>query len=220
MRKSIILGLGIIAIVASLTSCKKGENDPFLSLITRKARLSGEWKLSNETTEYVYVGYEYIDGNYVESNNTLNETYDGKVKTGTEIIVAAGQTKTETIDPEYFDQFLTIEKDGTFKYENIQYDEVGTKMGTVVYEGNWAFVGKNKSLDLKNKEAISLNFTKYTETNSDGEVSTGTTTSLDSWILKIDQLKKKEIIFKSESVFTNENGKVSTYKTVSTYTAK
>ena len=30
----------------TILACKKGENDPFLSLSSRKARLAGEWKLT------------------------------------------------------------------------------------------------------------------------------------------------------------------------------
>ena len=48
MKKS-LLALVAISVVASgtLSSCKKGENDPFLSLRTRKARLVSDWKLKD-----------------------------------------------------------------------------------------------------------------------------------------------------------------------------
>lgn len=35
--------------VTTVSSCKKGENDPFLSLRSRKARVTGEWKLTKGT---------------------------------------------------------------------------------------------------------------------------------------------------------------------------
>ncbi len=48
--KNIIKSLALAAVVlvsgASFTACKKGENDPGLSLSSRKSRLVGEWTLS------------------------------------------------------------------------------------------------------------------------------------------------------------------------------
>ena len=39
----------ILALVAAFTSCKKGENDPFLSLKSRKGRLAGDWIVKSAT---------------------------------------------------------------------------------------------------------------------------------------------------------------------------
>lgn len=58
--------LFIVAIIGFiLPSCKKGENDPFLSLRSRKARITGEWNLTS--------GTKYFTEN--DSSNTVN--YDG-----------------------------------------------------------------------------------------------------------------------------------------------
>lgn len=51
MRKNLIIRfvplLALIASVALVSSCKRGEEDPFLSFRSRDARLMGEWTLSS-----------------------------------------------------------------------------------------------------------------------------------------------------------------------------
>ena len=210
MKKSIILGLSVIALAVNLTSCKKGENDPFLSLSSRKARLAGEWTLTKETYDRVYNGNNGIS-DYVQ---TTTSTYDGTIKTGSETTVTNGQTVTDALTPEIYTKQFTIEKNGTFILTTISVD------GTEKVEGNWVFLGKNKSTKLKKKEAISLSFSKTTYTDANGVTTTTSSQDLEGWVFAIDQLKKKEFVLIDESSNTNQDGKVNTYKTVSTYTLK
>ena len=42
-------GIAVLA-VALLGSCRKGESDPFLSLRSRNARITGTWNLSSQIT--------------------------------------------------------------------------------------------------------------------------------------------------------------------------
>lgn len=49
-----------------LMGCKKGENDPLISLKTRKSRLSGEWKVS-------FAEYSINDSTYSYDGTTLKE---------------------------------------------------------------------------------------------------------------------------------------------------
>ncbi len=210
MKKLLVLSLGALALVVNLTSCKKGENDPFLSLSSRKARLAAEWTLTKSESTDVYNGNNGND-DYVQ---TTISTYNGTVETGTETTVTNGVSETVDLTPDAYTVNFTIEKDGTFIYEYKNAD------GTTKYEGNWMFLGKNKSTELKKKEAISLSFTKFTETDVNG-VSTSTSgKDLDGWVLLIDQLKKKEIILIDESTYTNQDGKTNSYKTVNTFTSK
>ena len=37
----------IIIVVFTMSSCKKGEDDPFISFRSRKARITGEWNLKS-----------------------------------------------------------------------------------------------------------------------------------------------------------------------------
>ncbi|MDD4575741.1 MAG: hypothetical protein PHI36_04870, partial [Bacteroidales bacterium] len=43
--KIILLLLAVFA--TTFSACKKGEDDPALSLRSRKARVAGEWKMTN-----------------------------------------------------------------------------------------------------------------------------------------------------------------------------
>lgn len=65
--KNILL---ILAVLAALTSCKKGDNDPFISLKSRKGRLSGDWKVINAT-------YTLNDTLWVYDGTTLIKSLDG-----------------------------------------------------------------------------------------------------------------------------------------------
>ena len=54
-----------------LAACKKGENDPFLSLRTRNARITGTWKLTaQETTQTdVYGGVTEVYSTTFDGTN-------------------------------------------------------------------------------------------------------------------------------------------------------
>lgn len=41
-----------------LTSCKKGENDPFISLRTRKDRVTGDWRLTSGSATLKVIQYK------------------------------------------------------------------------------------------------------------------------------------------------------------------
>ena len=138
MKKRILtISLALIAIggLTTITGCKKGENDPFLSLKSRTARISGEWKLSE---------------------GTITETYGGGGATTTDVTTYTSSTVSQGGSTTSYTETMTIEKDGTFKIEYVE--------GGVPYSvtGNWFFSGKIKDLDLKKKEAIIFSELVYT----------------------------------------------------------
>ncbi len=45
--KNIVVALIALVSLAVIPSCKKGENDPFISLRSRDARITGKWKIVN-----------------------------------------------------------------------------------------------------------------------------------------------------------------------------
>ncbi|HRH63758.1 MAG TPA: hypothetical protein PLI68_10565, partial [Bacteroidia bacterium] len=47
MKKYQKLVLVVLAAVSVLPACKKGEEDPFLSLRSRKSRVAGEWTVES-----------------------------------------------------------------------------------------------------------------------------------------------------------------------------
>ncbi len=119
-----------IIVMSSITGCKKGENDPALSLRTRKARISGEWKLSKGTESFTF--------NNGGTSGSSTTTYTNAT------VSTDGNTSSYT-------ETFTIEKDGTFETVIVADGE------TFTTTGNWFFAGKIKDLDLKKKEAIVLN---------------------------------------------------------------
>lgn len=73
----------------SVESCKKGEEDPGLTLRSRDGRLSGTWVMkstsmtSEESTDIDDPDPDF-DGNTVERNSTYSESWDGTAYTRTE----------------------------------------------------------------------------------------------------------------------------------------
>ena len=154
--------------------CRKGENDPLISLRTRKARITGGWNLSSGTYNYNSPGISDLkiiyDGNNMEEfvNGVLNKTYNYTVK-------------------------FTIKKDFTF--ERITNENGFSK----IEKGNWFFTKKSKQLGLRNKEAIILSLTSV---EAGGITTTYSGANADEMLL-IDRLKNKEVIFKGEKTYTS-----------------
>ena len=70
MKKLLLLGAAAMVLVANLSSCKKGENDPFLSLKSRKARLCGEWTVTkSEGTSSYATGIALTSNSTYPKNN-------------------------------------------------------------------------------------------------------------------------------------------------------
>jgi hypothetical protein len=126
----------VIVGMTGVAGCKKGENDPFLSLKSRKARISGEWKLTSGTL-------------------TSSSTNNGISNSSTTVFTETTSTSDGTTD--LYTETMTIDKDGTY--------EVAIVIDGFAYtvRGIWFFAGKIKDLDLKKKEAIVLSGQQYTE---------------------------------------------------------
>lgn len=220
MKKLLVLSLGALALVANLTSCKKGENDPFLSLSSRKARLAGEWTVSSETRSSIDNGTQYMFNpntfqfEYVPAKTVIESTFNGTVYSGTQTTTTEFGTTTVDLGPDAYVETYTFEKDGTYEHTTVSSD------GQEVEKGTWFFLGKNKDLELKKKEAITLTVDSRATTNSNGVTTTYTSTGYDGDVLVIDLLKKKEITFIYEYSYTNEDGETSTSKTTTNLTAK
>ncbi|MGV3631196.1 MAG: hypothetical protein ACO1O6_08320 [Bacteroidota bacterium] len=177
---------GVLLSVTLLSSCKKGEDDPALSLRSRKARIAGEWKV----TQMDY--YEMSQSNGTTETSTM--TYDGTTETTVNTFSTMGETSTETETIIYTEKY-TFKKDGTYAYART-YDS-GFALNT---EGTWVFLAKSKENELKNREAILLSKTKYTSQNSTVDY---TGVSGDQ-IITIRQLKNKEMVW--EDSFSTSSG--------------
>ncbi|HLP53431.1 MAG TPA: hypothetical protein VK151_00295 [Fluviicola sp.] len=179
MKNSLQIALcGLLLSTTFLSSCKKGEDDPFFSLRSRKARIAGEWNVTK---------MQYNESSV--SNNTTETstiTYDGTTETTVDTYTTMGSTITTTQTDTYTEQY-TFEKDGTYTYVR----NYGS--GTVTVEGTWIFLGKSKENELKKKEAILLTETKYTTSNN----TVAYTGINDGRVITIRELRNKTMVWHS-----------------------
>ena len=114
-----------------LGGCKKGEEDPFISLRSRDARIKGDWKLSSYTSTETYSNGGGIGGP-VQVTSTSN--YDGTNLTTT--FVGGGNSGTETYS---FSQKLSIEDDGRYTVTSVEDGKTST------FSGNWVWLDSDKN---------------------------------------------------------------------------
>ncbi|MGD1846585.1 MAG: hypothetical protein ACFB10_14450 [Salibacteraceae bacterium] len=168
MKHSTLLHLLLIVLlIGSSTACKKGEDDPFLSLRSRKARVEGTWIIDNWS--------EYRQWN--ENGFTMTERRDiadDKINYSLEMPFDSRQFEGPVDVASWF-----ITKDGSwdraFEYREVQADTfsggtnkrvlVTTQLTRISELGTWAFLGKGNG--YKNKERLTMSVTnrKVTTTN-------------------------------------------------------
>ncbi len=221
MKKLTKAVLAILVVASSITACKKGDDDPGMSLSSRKARLAGEWKVDsyeltatdietnngvNTVTTETNVNSTKISGATITTNSSVTSTEAG--------FTSYTQSETGTVSEFTY----TIEKDGTWKSKMVtkitsstvtgggaSFTDAENRTTTVEAEGTWQFLGKNKGAELKNKEAVLFSTAKRTTTTVD--ISTGGSSDQNSgtmtetfalnevtevWALS--QLAKKEMV--------------------------
>ncbi len=191
MRRVILVILVAVLVIPAFQSCKKGENDPAISFLSRKARLVGEWKLKEGTLSRNNAG------------NIYNYSYNGST-----VVVSGGAN-----DSWSYTNSIKIEKDGTFT-ETLLEDGDQT-----VFEGNWFFLSGNKDGDLKNKECVDFVFKTVTYTPAGGSPEITNIEGFVNMLLypynglgytwQLDELKNKEIIVKVDAKISS-----STVKTI------
>jgi len=207
MKKTTLIFLSAILLTGTFVACKKGDNDPFLSLRSRKDRLSGLWTVKEETVNEVIT----IPG----STTTNNVVYDGQMAISSSVTVASG-VSTTTIDTSKYSVSLEIKKTGNYEKKIVNVNLLDIE----VYSGTWMFLGKSKIDKLKKKEALLMTTSKAVI--SDGAVSNSYVyTDLNGKTIVIDQLKNKEMITIIVEDQANETGLSSSTKTTkTTYTQK
>lgn len=140
--KKILIITAIISTIASISmSCRKGPNDPFLSLRSRDTRLIGIWKLSNITIDSTVTKKSTL--NPIETDYTTKVFYVDSIKKTAKGIE-------NTIDSVYYET-LVINEDGTYS-DTIKSRKVTmTKFNKRVVYNNWFWLDEKK-----NKEGIML----------------------------------------------------------------
>ena len=202
--------------MAFTSSCKKGENDPGISLRSRTSRLSGEWTLASSEYKSSHSETNITDPNDNYSYSTVT-SYDGTTMNKTYSYTYKGSatgndTTTVSVSSYLYSEKMTINSDGTYIQETVT---IGNNITTTEkIEGAWTWVKANDNLELSNKESFVITPTKTTSTYSTGYSSTYTYEGVDSETtqLIIDRLANDELILitNTKSNSTNSTGDVST----------
>ena len=203
MKNKIIL----ISFIALLFSCKKGEKDPFISLISRKSRLSNEWKIDSWKENQINSGF-----------NTSNQSIDLKISRNLDQNTFVVESDITFLAPFFIGTASVIEakwkinkkgeweKTLIYEYSTQNYTNVTTERT----KGFWNFIGKGN--EFKNKERVVFHITSKSKkeifNNTDG--TTLTNESIEEFnngdnsvVYEIVQLKSKEVIIKRNSLYDN-----------------
>lgn len=212
--KFLIAILAVLTVSAGFYGCKKGDEDPGISLHGRKGRVVGEWTVSEmeSKSDWTYTNSDpdptagsvdeiknegtsemKYDGKAITESSTSKSTKDNGNFTSTKTnssgssttqdvtVNSSGVSVTSTSSGNYshtYDVKYTFEKDGKFKMTSTrkrteeyksseptsvshpvsEWDRTATNTydETVTTEGTWAFIGKDKTNEFKNKERIGL----------------------------------------------------------------
>jgi hypothetical protein len=200
-----LVKVSVIVAVAAIvfTGCKKGENDPFLSLKSRTSRLAQEWKLASadftETSSSTSGSVDYY--------SSTHYTYDG-TKMNESSTTTVGTNTTTSTDSYLYSVEIDLAKEGSFE-QTLTYDG-----STSVGSGYWTWIHKIKDQDLSNKEAIVLTF-------ASGASYTIVGTSIDpGQIMVIDKLSSSELVILFDYKETSSDGDVSTKAGTMTFEVK
>ncbi|MBN2668663.1 MAG: hypothetical protein JXR60_05470 [Bacteroidales bacterium] len=123
MKKFRIVSLLLLVVVMStvLEGCfRKGEEDPFVSLKSRKARITNTWDFSTFTGDYL-LKLNSGENRYItlfqESESKISETTQYVNMTdATRDSLQAGQDTTITWDGKIIEAYYEIKDDGTFEF--------------------------------------------------------------------------------------------------------
>lgn len=207
--------MAITAITTSVSfnSCRKGEEDPAISLRSRKARLAGEWNLNAGKDDQT------------QNSSVSTTTYDGTNK----IVTSNGQSDTTG-----YTNKMVINGDGTYTSTSVTttkyvfWSFTQTTVETTEENGTWDF---NSGLgDEKAKTKVLMHPVKnVTTTVTTTNGSTTTNISTDEYIsnsfdysMYLTRLSNKELKFTIEynETTTGSSSSSSTWTGTRTYTAQ
>ena len=177
------LFLFLIIAACCLPACKKGENDPFLSLRSRDARLTGKWILTDLKSESQFFG----------SCESFYPKFYGMSFNGSLMTKTYRDTDTSYTRSYVYSQEMTINKDGTFTwiqvYENGSYEDSLT----------WTWRDGNK------KKVLILNYDWYVvDSLANYDWYVVDTLTNNNWYV-VDRLTNKELVLKYDDYYKNTN---------------
>lgn len=229
------ISLALLAGTMVFASCKKGENDPAISLISRKARVAGDWTID----KYIRTSTQ-VDGSDTYSDVT---TFDGASYSSVSTHTSGGTSVSTTVTGTIATNTISFDKEGTFKkdlvYTTVETQDnfgatiVTTTTYTKMKEGSWNFLGKVD--EFANKERIVLNTTSESTTTKvvavttiPGFPSTTSTTQStnsdtyadgeDAEVWALDRLASDEMIVKQDLKDTFSTSTIGSITTTTSYT--
>ena len=114
MKKQPIIILSILFLLLfSINSCKKGENDPFVSLSSRNARLIGTWELQQSDV------LGHYEGEFYEEPYYSLQTFDGTILSTTE-------SNDDTTYTYSYSQEIIFNEDGIFNISTTKDNQTNT----------------------------------------------------------------------------------------------
>jgi len=207
MKNMFMLGLGIILLT---TGCRKGDEDPWFSIKTRKARLVGEWTMTSGNITAISTSNEVVLSSTVHEYTEDQEHY--------EVISNISNYTKDYVIEEYR---IKIDNNGTYErrlkkelvlIDGQPRDPDEIYLSSVVERGTWTFLKRNSEYGLKNKEAVVLNRLESSSTITD---SSGTSTNTSTYtafgesypylIWEIERLANKELLIKNEITGVTQN---------------
>ena len=177
MKTQIKIAIAALVLASfAFEGCKKGENDPAISLLTRKARMTGDWTVSSGS------------GTETSGNTTTTWTHDGATFSETDI------SGTNSFG---FVVTMSFVKDGTYEIVKTITPNVPGYSQVITETGTWNFTGKIG--EDKNKDHILLKTLRETDvmtvnSNVQTTVRSYTGDSAPTKLYYLDQLKSKEVI--------------------------
>lgn len=146
MIKKTYVGVAILlaGFAFSFQSCKRGDNDPGLSLKSRTARLKGDWKLTDKSVTL-------SEATNVGSNTISSKTTTGNYAGGQETVLindVTGSNPVTTILRKY-DFDITFDESGTYEYTFNVYRPTGNTVQpyinyVYVNTGVWTWLDQGK----------------------------------------------------------------------------
>lgn len=191
-----VLTLAVLASTVFTTGCRKGENDPFISFRSRKARLTGDWTVETSTVTV-------NDTTYVFDGTNLTTTVGGSETVAPH---AAGYTWKFENNGKYESVETNTFPDGYFGQGSLGYTE------TITTNGTWNFTGGDD--DYKKGERLLLlpDKVQITRSNTGSNISaTNIEGQTNGMVYDLDQLRNKELDWKySETISTVTGNQIRT----------
>ncbi len=157
MRKYLTLTAILLAgSLLTLESCKRGENDPAISLVSRTNRLVGTWKMTQKQGSIV----TNTTIGSTSSSYSISSSYTDATQNGMEQTQTSVNTNAPVTDNFLYTFRITFEKTGDYNYDAVFYVPVNSSTSTTqIYKGtgnwNWVDKGKDKvALQLLNEGTV------------------------------------------------------------------